>query len=262
MYYFSIGAIFKNESHILQEWLEHYFYHGVEHIYLINDKSTDNFLPILKPYIDKNLVTLYNCEDNGKWLGMQASKYNKFFNQHIKESFWFGILDLDEFLYSPLDIDIKNILKKYENENQLHIKWVIFGSSGFEKQPSNVVSSFVKRCQYGYKVGPEENRYNSFKSIIKTNGNNIKLGLHWHFYNGLQCGKQWKLKDSPLLINHYVVQSKEFWTNIKMTRGDADYYYNYQGWERNMKLFHELDVNDVLDERLKKQNDKMTKLFN
>ena len=99
MYYFSIGAIFKNEAHILQEWLEHYFYHGVEHIYLINDKSTDNFLPILKPYIDKNLVTLYNCEDNRKEIGMQASKYNKFFHDIIKNSFWFGVLDLDEFLF-------------------------------------------------------------------------------------------------------------------------------------------------------------------
>lgn len=261
MYYFSIGAIFKNEAHILQEWLEHYFYHGVEHIYLINDKSTDNFLPILKPYIDKNLVTLYNCEDNSKEIGMQASKYNKFFHDIIKNSFWFGVLDLDEFLYSPLEIDIKNILKKYENENQLHISWVHFGSCGFEKQPSNVVSSFVKRGEYdSIKNGPD-GRYNGFKSIIKTNGN-IKLGIHWHFYNNSPKGKKWKMNDSPLLINHYAIQSREFWTNIKMTRGDADHYYNDEGWERNMELFHEMDVNDILDERLKKQNDKMTKLFN
>lgn len=53
MFYFTIGAIFKNESHILKEWIEHYFYHGVEHIYLINDNSTDNFLNILEPYIKK-----------------------------------------------------------------------------------------------------------------------------------------------------------------------------------------------------------------
>ena len=65
MYYFSIGAIFKNESHILKEWLDHYFFHGVDHIYLINDNSTDKFLEILKPYIVKNVVTLYNCDE--KW---------------------------------------------------------------------------------------------------------------------------------------------------------------------------------------------------
>lgn len=58
MFYFTIGAIFKNESHILKEWIEHYFYHGVEHIYLINDNSTDNFLNILEPYIKKKKINI------------------------------------------------------------------------------------------------------------------------------------------------------------------------------------------------------------
>jgi len=39
LYYFSIGTIFKNESHIMKEWLEHYFFHGIEHIYMINDRN-------------------------------------------------------------------------------------------------------------------------------------------------------------------------------------------------------------------------------
>ena len=34
MYDFVIGAFFKNESHIIKEWIEHYFHHGVDHIYL------------------------------------------------------------------------------------------------------------------------------------------------------------------------------------------------------------------------------------
>jgi len=37
-----IGAVFKNESHIMIEWIEHYLSHGVDTIYLINDESTDN----------------------------------------------------------------------------------------------------------------------------------------------------------------------------------------------------------------------------
>jgi hypothetical protein len=46
-YHLSVAAIFKNESKILKEWIEHYFLHGVEHIYLINDHSTDDFLAVL-----------------------------------------------------------------------------------------------------------------------------------------------------------------------------------------------------------------------
>ena len=257
MYYFSIGAIFKNESHILKEWIEHYLFHGVDHIYLINDNSSDNFLSILTPYINNNKITLYNCDMKQKWTGVQDAKYNHFFKNDLKKSNWFGIVDLDEFLYSPLEIDIKKILKQYENEDQLHINWVHFGSSGFEKQPHNVVSNFIYRGEYNSNKNGPDGRYNSYKSIIKTDGE-IKLGIHSHFNNNCNKGKNisFDIKDTPLLINHYAIQSKEYWTNVKMTRGDVHYWYDKQGWKRNIKLFNEMDVNEIIDERLKEQNSK------
>ena len=42
--------------------------------------------------------------------------------------------------------------------------------------------------------------------------------------------------NTPLLINHYAIQDI-FWCNVKMTRGDVNYWYDKQGWDRNMKLF-------------------------
>ena len=44
MYKLSVGSIFKNESQGIKEWIEHYLNHGVEHFYLINDNSNDNYL--------------------------------------------------------------------------------------------------------------------------------------------------------------------------------------------------------------------------
>lgn len=257
MYYFTIGAIFKNEAHILKEWVDHYLHHGVDHIYMINDFSTDNFLEILQPYIDKNRVTLYNCDISNKFQNRQGYLYNLYFNKILTTSKWFGILDLDEFLYSPGSIDLKNILKLYEHENLLHINWVHFGSSNFDKQPNSVVNNFVYRGEYNsIKNGPN-GRYNSYKSIVKTNGN-VKLGIHTHTYNNINVGKNVSFdeENTPLLINHYAIQSKDYWQKIKMVRGDCDYYYDIQGWERNMQLFKDMDVNEILDERLKEQNSK------
>ena len=45
-----------------------------------------------------------------------------------------------------------------------------------------------------------------------------------------------------------------------MTRGDVNYWYDKQGWERNIKLFDEMDVNDIEDNRLKIQNEKIQNL--
>tara|TARA_B100000902_G_C27234341_1_gene876555 strand:- start:117 stop:899 length:783 start_codon:yes stop_codon:yes gene_type:complete len=260
MYYFSIGAIFKNEAHILKEWLEHYFLHGVDHIYLINDNSSDNFINILKPYINDNKVTLYDSKYKEKWVNMQTDLYNEYFQKHLKETIWFGIVDLDEFLYSPIEINIKNILKKYETQKQLHINWVHFGSSSHIKQPELVVPNFLLRGEYNSIRNGPNGRYNSYKSIIKTDGN-IKLGIHKHFYNNNSEGKNVSFDETntPLLINHYAIQSKDFWLNVKMTRGDVNYWYDKQGWERNMKLFEDMDVNDIEDKRLCIQNNVLNK---
>ena len=58
--FLSTIAIFKNEEDILDEWIRHHLWQGVEHFYLINNGSTDNYLEILQPYIDSQKVTLYN----------------------------------------------------------------------------------------------------------------------------------------------------------------------------------------------------------
>jgi hypothetical protein len=268
--YFAIGAIFKNEAHIMKEWLNHYFFHGVDHIYLINDNSSDNFMDILTPFLNKKLVTLYDSVDWHKWkkitgdpavfVGRQWCKYNFFFSEHFKKYKWFGIFDLDEFLYSPKYINITEILKLLENHTQqININWVNFGSSGFIKQPKKVVDNFIYR--------PKQ-LHSQIKSIIRTDYGNVKdvkLRIHAHTigwtdqtrrcahiprgYNASRCQE-----GALLLVNHYQIQSKDFWTKIKMTRGDADYYFNSLKKKRDLALFNELDINDLEDTVLKEQN--------
>jgi hypothetical protein len=254
MFYFTIGATFKNESHILKEWIEHYIFHGVEHIYLINDNSSDNFLEILEPYIVKNYVTLYNNELEYNKLGRQSYTYNFYFQKHLKETHWFGILDLDEFLYSPEEIDIKNILKKYEQENQLQINWVHFGSSRHITQPNGVVENFLYRGEYNSITNGPNGRYNSYKSIVNVkNSRNITLNIHSH--GAYSKNISFNETIPQLLVNHYPIQSLQFWKNIKMTRGDNDYYYDSQNWKRDIQLFNDCDKNtNIRDERLWQQN--------
>ena len=273
--YFAIGAIFKNEAHIMKEWLNHYFFHGVDHIYLINDNSSDNFMDILTPFLNKKLVTLYDSVDWHKWkkrageptvfLNQQWHKYNFFFTKHFKKYKWFGIFDLDEFLYSPKCINVTKILKLLENHTQqIRINWVHFGSSGFIKQPEKVVDNFL----YKYK-----HLHRQFKSIIRTDYGNVKdvaLRIHEHGIvqeeegEGVQTKARFRIlpvycasrcqEGALLLVNHYQIQSKDFWTKIKMTRGDADYWFNHINKKRDLKLFEKLDINDIEDNILKNQN--------
>lgn len=83
-YYLSIGAIFKNEANIFQEWIDHHLYHGVEHFYLLNDHSTDEYMKILQPYINKGIVSLYQLEDEPKYNGRQGVLYKRYFMNLLK----------------------------------------------------------------------------------------------------------------------------------------------------------------------------------
>ena len=55
-YDISIGSIFKNEAHILEEWIDFYIVMGINHFYLVNNNSCDNFAEKLK-----NMRIWYHC---------------------------------------------------------------------------------------------------------------------------------------------------------------------------------------------------------
>ena len=43
MHFLSIIAMFKNESYIIEQWIQHYLLEGVNHFYLIDNGSTDDY---------------------------------------------------------------------------------------------------------------------------------------------------------------------------------------------------------------------------
>jgi hypothetical protein len=213
-------------------------------------------MEILKPYIDNKKVTLYDNEYKEKWVDMQTDLYNKYFAKHLDETVWFGIFDLDEFLYSPNCVDIKSILKNNIDCHQIQANWAHFGSSGHIKQPDFVVPNFLYRGEYNGKNNGPNGRYNSYKSIAQTKFI-AKLGIHVHQLKDSCITKNlsFSLDNPELVVNHYAIQSKEFWENVKMTRGSATLYYEVvMKWKRDKELFKQMDINDIKDTQLASQN--------
>ena len=236
----SIGAVFKNESHILKEWIDHHLYHGVDHIYLVNDYSTNGYAEILLPYIELGYVTLYENDLVINTYPRQKFIYDKYFKPILNQSEWFLIIDLDEFIYSSKYIDIKLTLKDYQIYSQVNILWSMFGSSGYINQPDNVVASFIKRKKDKIGMG---------KSIFKTS-KLINFDVHIHEVEGITITDE----SNNLIINHYAIQSWDFFSKIKMTRGDVNNYANVCGIVRNRDYFNNYDYNEMEDYQLAIQN--------
>jgi hypothetical protein len=250
MHYLSIGCVFKNEGHALHEFIEHHLFHGVDHIFMINDFSTDNYLDIITPYIDNGTVTLFNNDIITKDTNRQEKIYTKYFMPLITITEWLALIDLDEFLYSPLDINCKNIVRKYENEcEQITVEWKTFGSNQHDYQPFSIVSGFNKCCNYH-----ESKDHYSYKSIIKMK-NLIKFGIHSSVVNtGRTINLSYTTGKNELYINHYQLQSLDFFMNIKGKRGDCDNWYEHVGLIRDHDHFKKTDSNELEDNILIEQN--------
>ncbi len=250
MHYFSIAACFKNEHHCIQEWIEHYKFHGIDHIYLINDFSTPEYLPIIQKYMDEGYVTLFHNDIITKETGRQIKIYEKYLKSILNQTYWLGIIDLDEFLYSPSDINLVNILKKYEDYSSIQVQWIHFGSNGYIEQPKYIVESFTKRA----KLYQKNVEFQCFKTIFKT-----KKLISFNIHNSSVNGKTAILtqESNDFLLNHYNLQSWEFYSKIKGTRGDINNWFDHIGYQRNKELFQKYDLNEELDERLKIQNSKI-----
>ena len=252
MYDIILCGVFKNESHILEEWINHYLSRGVDHIYLINDNSSDNYQDTIEKYKDK--VTLYHNDIPHDVPNRQVSIYNKYFLPILNTSKWAMIIDLDEFIYSPTNKSFKDILLENDNFSQLHIDWLNFGSSGYIEQPCTVISNFTKRASFD-----TSKNYYSYKCIFKT----ISLkefGIHFNSVNG--DTKHFKYSDivtPDLVLNHYSIQSREYYLNTKLKRHDVNDYHLHCNTTRDIQFFNNWDTNDIDDTRLVEQNNSIHK---
>lgn len=237
-YCFSICAIFKNESLILQEWIEYHLIVGVDHFYLYNNNSDDNFRAILAPYIEKKIVTLIEWNYPPP---SQFPAYQHFYDNFWNETQWVAYTDLDEFICPFREHTIKDWIKKYNNFGSVVLYWKQFGTSGkiyndndrlitdqyticwdkyfsigktivntnfkvadFSAKNLHAMSTFITLLDLKISIPP----INEFKKFIKFKSNRIGL-----FRNA---------DDFTAQINHYGTKSYHNYVYNKTQRGDVN----------------------------------------
>lgn len=247
----AIVAVLKNEGHILVEWLRHYLYHGIERFYLIDNDSNDDPKSIAKEFDSR--IKWFAVSGNGT----QQKSYDYVFPQVNAK--WALIVDLDEFVYSPDGYSIPQTLEAFKTESGVGIPWVMFGSAGFYYQPDNVVQNFT------WRYAPNEPRRQLIKMAVQME-HCSRFGTHLHDLkkapvlsnsepvtgSGFAYIHNDKLPEYTLLANHYAIQSWEYFSKVKMTRGDSarDDGKNI----RDAAYFNSYDYHDIEDTRLARIN--------
>lgn len=232
-------AIFREEAPFLREWIEFHCGVGFTHFYLYNNFSTDDFRQSLAPFIRDGLVTLVDWPvDVG-----QLPAYRDCLRRHSHDARWIGFFDIDEFVFSPVQRDIRPIMAEFEDYPGVHVWQYFFGSGGNATRPvAPLLDSFTRRAPWTTRT--------TVKTIVNPRAVH-RVGVHtskflWgHSVDTLRR----RVEDGTppvfdlLRMNHYWSRSLED-LDQKIRRGDAS-----TSAERN-RAWHlalEAQFNDEID---------------
>jgi glycosyl transferase family 92 len=224
--YLSVCAIYRNEAPYLREWIEFHRLVGVERFFLYDNNSTDDHLRELAPYFADGVVTLHDWKVSPP---VQRDTYSHCLAEHGGESRWIAFIDIDEFLFSPTQRPLPEMLTEYEAWPGVGVNWACFGSSGHRTKPAGLVTE-----SYLMMVDAPANRF--IKSIVDPARVSVCASAHHFIYDSVATvdenhypiiGLRSKSSSfSKLRINHYVTKS-EAEAQQKVGRGE--------GWEHSQR---------------------------
>jgi hypothetical protein len=247
-----VMAIFKNESMILKEWIEHYKWQGADLIVLLNNDSTDDWKSIADQF--DGLVVAKDVP--GKHVQLKA--YNDTGLPILKEKGIDVLLvaDIDEYYFGRDGRRIKDYVKEVFTKagpsgskvSGFSCGWSMFGSNGHEKQPPSVREGFTKR--WHDKAEPENGISGKSTYLLSDLSGGKISSQHIPDVTG-------KLLPCPegLQVNHYPIMSREYYNKVKKVRGDV-YTANHNS-ARDDDYFTRYDKNVVEDTLLAEQVKKL-----
>jgi hypothetical protein len=215
----SAVMIFQNEADYLDEWIQYHEMLGVEHFYLYNNLSDDNYREVLQPHIERGVVELiewpYAHSENISWVSVQLKCYRDAVARAKKQTEWLAIIDSDEFIVPARHDTITAMLEDLEKSDRkgdiagYQIQWVVFGTSGVETVPKGrlMIELLTK-----HEVEPHKYRKSIVKpAYVKDFGDPHKASFKKHKKNR-------PLDIGIAQINHYMFRDLSYFNNVKIPR--------------------------------------------
>lgn len=220
-----ILGMFRNEGLNIREWVAHYRWQGVSAVLLLDNGSTDAWLAQLDGF--EGFVTVLNAPR----MHSQKTQYNSLGIPWLlaRGCEFVGVLDLDEFAYvtpaapaggtstapphhtpSMRDAVAAAFDAAGDGIAQLSCSWLMFGSSGLALHPRGPGSGL--RLNLTWRASLPHKERKSFVRLAALR----RFKVHEHIVVGGTA-------DCPpaLRLNHYAIQSREFFEHVKMVRGDS-----------------------------------------
>jgi hypothetical protein len=243
-------SIFKNESINIREWASHYRWQGASALLLLNDSPRSNDEPLWQRELRgfEDFVTVLDAP----FRHAQERNYNEAGRAWLEARgcTFVAVLDLDEFMFvratstmgngSARDLrsEVQSAFETNKAVAELSCPWLMFGSSGLNAHPRGLVASV--RLNFTWRA---LHPHSLTKSIIRL-ARLVRFRVHNHEVQGITYGCP-----PALALNHYPIQSREYFEAVKMTRGDVAA--PELDKIRDLNYFRSYDGHDVEDTTLR-----------
>lgn len=245
-YEISIVAIFQNEAPYLREWIEYHRLIGVDHFWLYNDNSKDDWNSVLQPYIDEGVVEFcdwsFGRKEGKSWFHIQTSAYKDGLKKALGKTRWVALIDADEFILPMQNRSLKECLEKhYKAASAIHITWRQFGTGGvYLKEGQSQLFHLINCAEKSYPdnaVGKTMLRVEDalIDTLNHVNFCPLKPGALYFDGDGnpikMKGGEQEKPSllryrfirdkkhhDKYVRINHYTFRDETYFQNVKLER--------------------------------------------
>ncbi len=225
-----ICTIQRNRGRWIAEWCAFHYLVGFRRFYFFAHRCTDDTLSVLRQLQARIDLTVNVVPDHIE--RPQLAAYRFAYARHGGEVDWMAFIDGDEFLFPTRADTVGDAIARIDNSRlgAIGVYWACFGSSGHVREPDGLlIENYRQRA-------PDDFRANGHvKSIVRGGiGDAFHVTHNSHLF--VTPGATFDEKDryielgwtgyapswDALRINHYVTQSREYFTGFKQRSGAAD----------------------------------------
>jgi hypothetical protein len=158
----AVATVIRNERPYLREWLFFQKLVGAGLVLLYDNDSTDGFEDEIADLSRSGFVRIVPWPNFSTKVNFQSLAIAHAIALMRGRAKWLAILDVDEFLFSPVERDLPTLLSAYADLPALIVPWVSYGTSGHRTPPAGLVTeNFITR------EASRDDVSNRYKSIVQ-----------------------------------------------------------------------------------------------
>lgn len=246
----AIASIQRDRAPWLKEWIAFHLVVGFDRFYLYLHRCTDDSVGLLQRLAKHYPIAIHTVDAPA---APQLAAYQHAWDTYGPHERWTAFIDGDEFLFPTRHESISKALASFESQplSAVAAHWRCYGSSGHVADPVGLVlEQFTRHSAVDFLP----NRH--IKSIVRGDAGQVAI-TGSHLFRTSQgtvddrmrpVEQPWLTQREPsyaeLRINHYAVQSYDFFRRTKQGMGAAD---GNPSLVRPDAWFHEYDRNEEDD---------------